>query len=155
MLKVFAKACAIPQALCWSRQHQQVCHFSSLLLSDSRSVLSSIFPFTLISLAYLVGTVFSLLLFYQGTMGPRTLVSPGERCGWWAGQTGSSTCALSDLLSSLSSFLSNPLFSDWRRIVSSKFFDTQVSWFPPRNLCFYVTLAVLYLVFAATDTAYC
>ena len=27
----FAEACAILHALCWSRQHQQVCHFSSLL----------------------------------------------------------------------------------------------------------------------------
>ena len=27
------------------------------------------------------GTVFSLLLFYWTTMGPRTLVSPGERRG--------------------------------------------------------------------------
>ena len=79
-----AKACAILQALYWSRQHQQVCHFSSLLLlSDSRSVfttlsLSSIFFSTSNSLA---GTVLSLLLFYQATMGPRTLVSPGERRG--------------------------------------------------------------------------
>ena len=40
------EASAILHALCWSRQHQQVCHFSSLLLSDSRSVLSSVFPFT-------------------------------------------------------------------------------------------------------------
>ena len=41
-----AEACTILHAFCWSRQHQQVCHFSSLLLlSDSRSVLSSIFPF--------------------------------------------------------------------------------------------------------------
>ena len=40
-----AEACTILHVLCWSRQHQQVCHFSSfLLLSDSRSVLSSIFP---------------------------------------------------------------------------------------------------------------
>ena len=38
-----AKACAILHALCWSRQHQQVCHFSSLLLlSDSRSVLTTL-----------------------------------------------------------------------------------------------------------------
>ena len=29
--------------LCWSRQHQQVCHFSSLLLFDSRSVLITLF----------------------------------------------------------------------------------------------------------------
>ena len=38
-----AGACAILHALCWSRQHQQVCHFSSLLLlSDSRSVLAGL-----------------------------------------------------------------------------------------------------------------
>ena len=37
------EACAIQHALCWSRQHQQVCHFSSLfLLSDSRSVLATL-----------------------------------------------------------------------------------------------------------------
>ena len=43
-----AEACAILQPFCWSRQRQQVCHFSSLLLlSDSRSVpvLCPIFPF--------------------------------------------------------------------------------------------------------------
>ena len=35
-----AEACAILHALYWFRQHQQVCHFSSLLLlSESRSVL--------------------------------------------------------------------------------------------------------------------
>ena len=38
-----AEDCAILHALCWSRQHQQVCHFSSLLLlSDSRSVLATL-----------------------------------------------------------------------------------------------------------------
>ena len=41
-----AETCAILHALCWPWQHQQACHFSSLLLlSDSRSVLSSVFPF--------------------------------------------------------------------------------------------------------------
>ena len=77
------EACAILHALCWSRQHQQVCHFSSfLLLSDSRSVLTTLFPLPCFLLsqtaADLAGTVFSFLLFYQATMGPRTLVSPGE-----------------------------------------------------------------------------
>ena len=75
-----AEAWAILHALCWSRQHQQACHYSSLLLSDSRSVLSSIFSFTWYSMADLEGTVFSLLLFYQAMKGPQTLVSPGERC---------------------------------------------------------------------------
>ena len=36
-----AEACAILQALCWTRQHQQVCHFSylTLVLSSSPSPL--------------------------------------------------------------------------------------------------------------------
>ena len=58
---------------------------SLLLLSDSRSprhhFLSSIFPLILNSVANQAGTVLSLLLFYQDTMGPRTLVFPGERRG--------------------------------------------------------------------------
>ena len=54
--------------------------FSLLLLSDSCSVLSSIFPFTSNSLADLAETVFSLLLFYQATMSPQAVVSPGEQC---------------------------------------------------------------------------
>ena len=62
-----AEACTIVQALCWSRKHQQVC--------------LSIFPFASISLADPAGTVFSVILFYQATMGPWTLVFPGERCG--------------------------------------------------------------------------
>ena len=38
-----AEACAILHALCWSRQHQQICHLSFLLLlSDSRSVLATL-----------------------------------------------------------------------------------------------------------------
>ena len=51
-----------------------------------------------LSLADLAGIVFSLLLFYQATMGPGTLVSPKERRGRLAGQTGSATCALRNSL---------------------------------------------------------
>ena len=59
---------------------------SLLFLSNSRPVLyhpvlSSIFPLISNSVADLAGTVFSLLLFYQTTMGPRTLISPRERHG--------------------------------------------------------------------------
>ena len=75
-----AEAWAVLHALCWSRQHQRACHFSSLpnwlSFCSGHSVPSSIFPFTWNSVADLAGTVFSLL-FYQATMGPRTLVSPG------------------------------------------------------------------------------
>ena len=65
-----AVACAILHALCWTRLHQQVCHFSSLLLlSDSYAVLatllSSTFLFTSNSVADLAETVFSFLLFYE------------------------------------------------------------------------------------------
>ena len=75
----FAEAYAILRALCWSRQHQQVCHSSSpFLLNDSCSVLSFIFPFISISRA---GTVFSLLQFYQATLDPQTLVFPEKRRG--------------------------------------------------------------------------
>ena len=77
-----AEACAIVYALCWSRQHQQIYRFSSFfLLSDFCSVLSYIFCLTSITLSDLAGTVFSLLLFYQATMGPWTLVSIGKRRG--------------------------------------------------------------------------
>ena len=37
-----AEACAILDALCWSRQHQQVCHFSLLRFSDYRSALATL-----------------------------------------------------------------------------------------------------------------
>ena len=52
-----------------------------LLISESRSVLSSIFTFTSIPLADLAGTVFSFLLYYQATMGPRIPASPREQRG--------------------------------------------------------------------------
>ena len=75
-----AESCATLHALCWSRQHQQVCHFSSLLLlSDFRSVLTSIFPLISNSVADLARTAFSFLLFYQAAMGPQTFVSPRKR----------------------------------------------------------------------------
>ena len=54
---------------------------SLFFLFESRSVLFSIFPFTAISLADLAGTAFSLLLYYQATLGHQILVSPRERCG--------------------------------------------------------------------------
>ena len=69
-----------------------------LSLCPRRLVLSSIFPLISNFVADLAGTVFSALLFYQATMGFRTLVSPGKRHSWWAGQTGSATRALCNLL---------------------------------------------------------
>ena len=74
----------ILQAICWSRQHQQVCHSFSppmrLSLCPCHPVSSSVFPFTSNSLAHLTATVFSNLC-YEATMGPQTLVSPEEKQG--------------------------------------------------------------------------
>ena len=94
---------------------------------SSTSLFFSIFPFTRNSVADLAGTVFSLL-FYQATMGPRTLVSTENDAGDELARRGALLapsaipCSLSPLISRIHSFL----FSDWRRTVSSKFFDTQV-----------------------------
>ena len=66
-----AEACAILHAL----------SAISLLLSDSYSVLSSIFPLISNSVSDLAGIVFSLLLLYQTTIGPWTLVSPRKQHG--------------------------------------------------------------------------
>ena len=57
-------------------------------------------------------------------------------------------CSHSSLTSGIHSFL----FSDWRRTVSSKFFDIQVPSISTENLCFYVMLAVFSFVFAATHS---
>ena len=55
---------------------------SLLLLSDSRSVLATLFsPPSFLLPQSLSETVFSILQFYQTTMDPQTLVSPGERHG--------------------------------------------------------------------------
>ena len=142
-----AEACAIVHALCGSRQHQQICHFSCLLLlSDSRSVLSSIISLISNSVADLAGTVFSLLLFYQATMGPRTLVSPGERCFHLPQPL---------VVSLLLSLVSTLVFS-WTGGVLSlpNFLTHRFPRFPLRNLCSLVMLAVSSLVYAATDTAF-
>ena len=52
----------------------------------------------------------------------------------------------------LLSLLVSTLFSDWRRTLPSKFFDTQVPLVPSKNSCSLVTLTVPSLVFAATRT---
>ena len=112
-----------------------------LLLSDSRSVLSSVFPFTSISLA---GTDFSVLLFYQTTMGRRNLFLPGSDAADELVRRG----AL--LVPSVIPYSLSPLFSDWRRTVSSKFFDTQISSIFTEE----IVLPVFSLVYAATNTAF-
>ena len=99
-----------------------------LFLSDSRSVLDilffpPVFPFSSCSLAHLAGTVFFLFLEWV----PGHLFLPvndvaGELTRRSALLLPSSVpCSFS-----LTSHVHSSFFSDWRRIVSSNFFDTQV-----------------------------
>ena len=126
-LSFSAEACAILHALCWSRQHQRVCHFSSLLLlSDSRSVLSSIFALISNSVAGLA-SLSSCSIRLQWVPGHSFL--PGNdtadqlaRRGALLAPSSAIPCSLSPLTSRIHSCL----ISDWRRTVSSKFFGTQV-----------------------------
>ena len=129
-----AEACAILQALWWSRQHQQVCHFSSLLLlSDSRSVLTTLFSppsFFYLNLSGRSGRncfLFSCSIRLQLVPGHSFL--PGNDAVDELSRLGALLvpfaipCSLSSLLSRIHS----SLYSDWRRTISPQFFDTQVS----------------------------
>ena len=157
-----AEACAIPHALCWSRQHQQVCHFFSLLLlSDSHSVLAIMSSPPSFLLSQTLWQIWQEL---------SSLSSCSIRLQWVPGHSflpGNDTanklarreallvsspipCSLSPLTSRIHS----RLFSDWRRTVSSKYFENKFPRFPLRNLCSLAMLAVPSLVFAATDTAF-
>ena len=62
---LFARACAILQAHCCPRQHQQVYHFSSLLLSDPRSIHATLSYSTFFLLPQSPAYVFAPLAFWR------------------------------------------------------------------------------------------
>ena len=118
-LSFFAETCAILQAICWSRQHQQAYHFFSfLLLCDSCPVLATLSssPSFLLSqtLWQIWQELFSFLLYYQATMGPRTLVFPGNNAADESARRGAllAPSAIPCNLSLIISHIHSCLFSD-------------------------------------------
>ena len=155
-----AEACAIKQALCWSRQHQQVCHFSSLLLlSDSRSVLIIMFspPSFLLPQSFWqeLSSLSSCSIRLQRVPGHLFLPGNGaaDELARWGALLGSSAILVVFFLLSL---VSTQPFSLTGGVLSHRNFLThRFSRFPSRNLCSLVTLVVCFFTFASTDTGYC
>ena len=160
---ISAEAFTILQVFCWSRQHQQVCHFTSLLLlSDSRSVLTTLSSALSFLLPQLLWQILHELSFFSSCSirlqwSLDTRFSRGTtRLMSWPDKERYLSSLHSLVVSLLLSLVSTLLFSQTGGVLPYRNSSThRFPRFPLRNLCSFVTLAVFSLVYAATDTAYC
>ena len=162
-LSFSAEACAILHALCWSQQHQQVCHISSLfLLSGCHSflvTLSSPSSFLLPQTLWMIWQELSSLSFCSIRLQwvPDTRFSRGTtRLMSWP--DGERYLRLIQSLAVPLLFFSriHSFFSRTGGVLSHLNSSTRrFPQFPPWSLCFLVMLAVFSLVYVATDKAFC
>ena len=136
------EACAILHALCWSRQHQQVCHFSSLLvLSVSRSVFTTLFSppsfllsQTLSQITQKLSSLSSCSIRLQWVPGHSFLPETTRLMSWPDGER----CLRppQSFVVSLLLCLVCTLFSGTGGVLYHRSFLThRFPQFPPRNLC--------------------
>ena len=155
-------ACAILQALCWSRQHQQAFHFSSLLLlSDCRSIFSTLssppsflLPQTLWQIWQELSSL-SRSIRLQWVPDIRFSQVTKQLMSW--SDTEHYLHPLQSLVVFLFLSLIFTLVFSWTGGILSHLNSSthRFPQFPPRNLCSLVMLAVFSLIYAATDEALC
>ena len=158
-LSFSAEACAILHALCWSRRHQQVCHFSSLvLLSDSRSVLTTLSSSLSFLLSQSLWLELSFLFFCSIRLQwvPGHSFLPGNDAADELARRGALLAPPQPHVVSLLLSLVSTLVFSWTggALPHQNTLTHKFPQFPPRNLCSLVMLAVFSLAFAATDTAF-